>query len=483
MKKEKDIKVALIRVEEDAAPLIEVGYVDKEARELTGVMLLDSGSNNNFLVGGMADSIGELCKLEKVTDDIETSTGDCISAKNVHFSFAVDGCQYSETFCIADINLPTLIGRAPVIGILGNIFMQKHGLVIDYTDFTLHTTHIDEQNLTVGDCDFFFPMEIGLKNYGIPGLSMAQNNLEVIAFADTGASSNMFSAKALNDDGFHCKYLGTTDVMNGVTGSIEVKDAIMDFCLVSVKEDSTEDLPRRDYFKVSPINAIDPKEGSLDENGQPLEPVEAVIGASFMAREGWILDFGAKVIYKPKHNYKWHDNISVRLGVEKDNSEKERETGRIPFFGDASEMGMPYIRISEGQLKGIIMMVDTGSNSNILFGAAYNQLKDEFETVEGDASIFGMDGKPVEADTVSGTMSFCGKPHKLTFLVRKENDAFESLYQNIGLPISGIIGTNFMVEHNWIIDFGKQEIVIPKEDFSLSDLQTKSNNQKVCTTV
>ena len=34
-----------------------------------------------------------------------------------------------------------------------------------------------------------------------------------------------------------------------------------------------------------------------------------------MAREGWILDFGAKVIYKPKHTHKWQENISVCVGM------------------------------------------------------------------------------------------------------------------------------------------------------------------------
>lgn len=337
MKNEKDIRVELIRIEEDAAPMIEVGYVDKEAQEHTGVMLLDSGSNSNFLIGGMIDNIGELCKLKEVTYDIETSTGVCMSAKNVHFSFAVDGCQYSETFCIADIKLPNIKGREPVIGILGNIFMQEHGLVIDYTDFTIHTTHVDKEDFTVGDCQFFFPMEIGLKNYDVPVLCMAQDNHEVVALADTGASSNIFSAKALNNDGFHCKYLGTTDVINGVTGSIEVKDAMMDFCLVTMKEENTEDLPRNDYFKVSPINVIEPKDGMLDMNGQPLEPVKAIIGAPFMAREGWILDFGAKIIYKPKHTHKWQDDISVRVAVQNDKNMDEKQTGRIRFFADAAE--------------------------------------------------------------------------------------------------------------------------------------------------
>lgn len=471
MKKEKDIKVGLIRVQEDAAPFIEVGYVDKNANEQTGIMLLDSGSNNNFLVVSMADNISELCKLEKITGNIETSTGDRISAKNVHFSFAVDGCQYSETFCIADINLPVVKGMAPVIGILGNIFLQEHGLVIDYTDFTFHTTHVDEENLTVGDCDFFFPMEIGLKNYGIPILCMAQNNLEVIALADTGASSNMFSAKALGDDGFHCKYLGTTDVINGVTGGMEVKDAIMDFNLVTIREENTENLPRCDYFKVSPINAIDLKEGMLNENGQPLDPVEAIIGSSFMAKKGWVLDFGAKVIYKPKHTHKWQDNISIRVSVQNDKNSQEREPGRIRFFADAQENGMPFIRISEGSLKGVIMMIDTGSTNNMIFGKAYNELKDFFHPIEGSSSLFGIDGKEVDVQTIEGMLTLGGETYSMNFLLKDDGEAFEKLYENLGFPVSGIIGTSFMAEHDWLIDFGKQEIVIPKGDISLSGIR------------
>lgn len=83
-------------------------------------------------------------------------------------------------------------------------------------------------------------------------------------------------------------------------------------------------------------------------------------------------------------------------------------------------------------------------------------------------------------------VSFCGKQYEMTFLVRKESDAFEGLYQNLGLPISGIIGMNFMVEHNWMIDFSKQEIVIPQGDISITDLQTifsKDKERKVCALV
>jgi hypothetical protein len=31
----------------------------------------------------------------------------------------------------------------------------------------------------------------------------------------------------------------------------------------------------------------------------------------------------------------------------------------------------------------------------------------------------------------------------------------------MGFPIVGIIGTLFMAEHDWVLDFGKQEVLIP----------------------
>lgn len=484
MKNEKDIRVTLIGEEGDPTPCIEVDYVDKYAQEHRGLMLLDSGSSDNFLSPDMGDGIGELCHLKDVTENIQTVTGEVVTANNVHFSFAVGGCQYSETFCINDNQLAWIKG-IKIIGILGNTFFQKHRLVIDYSDFTLHTSHVSPCNLSITDCDFFFPMEIGLKNYGVPVLCMKQGNQEIAALVDTGSDNNILSESAIKD-GFVCEPLGTKDTISGLVGQMTAKDAIIDFGLLRLKAKGDHEIHHKENVKIIPINVIETTDGLCDQEGRPLEPVQAAIGASFMAKEGWALDFGAKIIYKLKHVSVWNDNISVRVETEKDNSEKERKTGRISFYSDATKMGMPFIRISEGKLKGIIMMIDTGASSNVLFGTAYNQLRDNFVPVEGDASIFGIDGHSGKADTVSGTVSFCGKQHEMTFLVRKESDAFEGLYQDLGLPISGIIGTNFMGEHNWMIDFGKQEIVIPQGDMCLTDLQaifSKDKERKVCAPV
>lgn len=473
MKNEKDIHVALVGEEGDFTPFIEVDYVDKYAQEHRGIMLLDSGSSDNFLSSDMSDSIGELCRLQDITDNIQTATGEVVTANNVHFSFVVGGCQFFETFCINDNQLTWLKG-IKIIGILGNAFLQKHNLVIDYSNYTLHTSHVSPANLSIADCDFFFPMEIGLKNYGVPVLCMKQGNHEIAVLADTGSDNNMISETAIND-GFTCQFLGTMDTISGLVGQMTAKDAIIDFDLLRLKANGDKESHHKEKIKVIPINIIEAKDGQCDEEGKPLEPVQAVIGAPFMAKEGWVLDFGAKIIYKLKHVTVWSDNISVRVGVENDNSEKDRETGRIPFFGDAVDMGMPYIRISEGQLKGAIMMIDTGSNSNVLFGRAYNELQEFFQPLECENSLFGIDGKEVDVKTVEGNIMFCGKTYAMNFLVKNDGEAFEKLFENLGFPVSGIIGTNFMVEHNWTIDFGKQEIMIPKGDVSAEEFSLISH--------
>ena len=55
MKKENNIRVEMVRMEGDAAPFVEVGYVDKNAEEHTGLLMLDSCSMGNILCPEMAD--------------------------------------------------------------------------------------------------------------------------------------------------------------------------------------------------------------------------------------------------------------------------------------------------------------------------------------------------------------------------------------------------------------------------------------------
>ncbi len=67
MKKESNIREGMFRVVGDFAPFVKVDYMDKDAQEHTGLMLLDSGSASNVLSSEMAERLGTLSKVEDET--------------------------------------------------------------------------------------------------------------------------------------------------------------------------------------------------------------------------------------------------------------------------------------------------------------------------------------------------------------------------------------------------------------------------------
>ena len=299
-KNEKDIRVEMFRVYGDMAPLVKVDYMDKDAKEHSGLFILDSGSTENILTSDILGSIGELCKKEGETGRIYTINGEYVSVDYVDFSFVFGGNQFREEFGINDVQLPQMAGDLQIIGILGQRFMQHHQLVIDFSDFTIHTSEVSPENLSIEDCEFFTPMVVGLKYYEMPLLYLSQNGKEILALADTGASNNILASQTIIDNGFDCKMMEETDTITGLAGGIEMREAMVNFNLLTLKGEIVEALTYYDLFKVAPCNIFTPQEGMCDEEGEQLPPVEGIICSPFMAKEGWVLDFGAKIIYKRK---------------------------------------------------------------------------------------------------------------------------------------------------------------------------------------
>ena len=66
MKIESKFSVRMFRIEGDYAPLVRVDYLDKDAQEHSGLLLLDSCSTVNVLSSEMVNSMGPLCKKESL---------------------------------------------------------------------------------------------------------------------------------------------------------------------------------------------------------------------------------------------------------------------------------------------------------------------------------------------------------------------------------------------------------------------------------
>ena len=315
MKNVNDIRVEMVRVVGDLAPFVKIDYVDTDAQEHSGLLIVDSCCVHNILFGKRASILGLVYNPTNETVSIGTIANTKVTTSVGKVAFTFEGGQFVEPFCISDNDndIPSHVGDLPIIGILGNLFLQKFNLSIDYSNYTLHTSNACTESMPISDCDFFFPMEIGLKNYGLPILSLRQDGKEVVALADTGSTNNVLSSQVITELGFDCQYLKTTDAVAGVKGCVEAKDAVMSFCLLTLTEDDKDEVSHKDVFKVLPHTLISPEEGQCDENGNQLPPVVSLIGSPFMSRENWVLDFGAKIIYRRKTDKPKKWNVRVRV--------------------------------------------------------------------------------------------------------------------------------------------------------------------------
>jgi len=143
---------------------------------------------------------------------------------------------------------------------------------------------------------------------------------------------------------------------------------------------------------------------------------------------------------------------------------------KMKFYADATKVGMPFVCVNEGGFKNAVFLIDTGSTCNVLFKYIFEQAKDQLEETEGEYTITGIDGIPKEVKPVKGYVLFCGKEYEMTFLVR-DDDAGIMLSKEMGFSVIGMIGTLFMAEHGWILDFANQEVIIPDTDVSVEELR------------
>lgn len=83
--------------------------------------------------------------------------------------------------------------------------------------------------------------------------------------------------------------------------------------------------------------------------------------------------------------------------------------------------------------------------------------KDIVEPV-GDYFISGIEGTKHKVDMIILPFNFEGQIYKPKFCVKPLLDAFSCIEQESGIQVQGLLGTDFLLENKWIIDFNKIEI-------------------------
>jgi len=111
---------------------------------------------------------------------------------------------------------------------------------------------------------------------------------------------------------------------------------------------------------------------------------------------------------------------------------------------------MPIITLYQKEKK-FNFLLDTGSNRNIIDKNILSQI--EYDTLEDKASLMESDGRHKELSLCTITLSYKDKEYKYDYIIKDLNLAFNTIKQNTGVNLHGIIGSMFFNEYKYVLDF------------------------------
>ena len=116
-----------------------------------------------------------------------------------------------------------------------------------------------------------------------------------------------------------------------------------------------------------------------------------------------------------------------------------------------TKVGLPII-LARVKDKHLCFILDSGSTCSLIDSTVVEYFKDIVEPV-GDYYISGIEGTKHKVDIVTLPFNFEGQVYKPKFCVKPLLDAFKSIEDESGIQVQGLLGTDFLLENQWIVDF------------------------------
>ena len=121
-----------------------------------------------------------------------------------------------------------------------------------------------------------------------------------------------------------------------------------------------------------------------------------------------------------------------------------------------TKVGLPII-LARVKDKHLCFILDTGSTCSLIDSTVVEYFKDIVESV-GDYCISGIEGTKHKVDIVTLPFNFEGQIYKPKLCVKPLLDAFKGIEDESGIQVQGLLGTDFLLENKWIINF-KEHII------------------------
>lgn len=126
-----------------------------------------------------------------------------------------------------------------------------------------------------------------------------------------------------------------------------------------------------------------------------------------------------------------------------------------------SKSQLPLILV-EVKDKYLSFILDTGSTCSLIDSNVVEYFKDIVEPV-GDYYVSGIEGTKHKVDIITLPFTFEGQVYKPKLCVKPLLDAFKGIEDENGIQVHGLLGTDFLLENQWIIDFKELNIHINYE--------------------
>lgn len=110
----------------------------------------------------------------------------------------------------------------------------------------------------------------------------------------------------------------------------------------------------------------------------------------------------------------------------------------------------------------LCFILDTGSTCSLIDSNVVEYFRDIIEPV-GSYFISGIEGTKHKVDMITLPFTFEGQVYKPKFCVKPLLDAFKGIEDESGIQVHGLLGTDFLLENQWIIDFKELNIHINYE--------------------
>jgi hypothetical protein len=125
----------------------------------------------------------------------------------------------------------------------------------------------------------------------------------------------------------------------------------------------------------------------------------------------------------------------------------------FPLSYGLKKTGLPLIVVEINQ-QNLCFMLDTGSNKNLIDQRVYKFFKEQVEAV-GSSTILGLEGNKQDTPIVKLSFNFESHSYSTNFNVFDSTNAFGAIEKESNIQIHGILGNEFFIENEWIIDFEK----------------------------